>query len=81
MDLRLKGLNAIVTGGTKGIGRAIAQTLAAEGANVALYARNADEVKATMVSFGRYGVRLSGRAVDVGDGPANHSGRLPACPW
>ena len=34
MDLKLKGLKAIVTGGTKGIGRAIAETLADEGADV-----------------------------------------------
>ena len=70
MDLGLKGLNAIVTGGTKGIGRAIARTLAAEGANVALCARNADEVAATMAAFASYGVKVSGRPVDVGDGPA-----------
>ena len=34
MDLGLKGLNAIVTGGSKGMGLAIAETLAAEGASV-----------------------------------------------
>jgi len=70
MDLGLKGLNALVTGGTKGIGRAIAQTLAAEGANVAFCARNAEEVAKTVTEFGHYGVKVSGKAVDVGDGPA-----------
>ncbi|MDE2081655.1 MAG: SDR family oxidoreductase [Burkholderiales bacterium] len=70
MDLGLRGLKAIVTGGTKGIGRAIAQTLAAEGAHVAFCARNADEVAQTVKDFGRYGVQLLGRVVDVADGPA-----------
>ena len=70
MDLGLKGLKAIVTGGTKGIGRAIAQTLAAEGAHVALCARNAEEVAATVAEFESYGVKVFGRAVDVADAPA-----------
>jgi 3-oxoacyl-[acyl-carrier protein] reductase len=70
MDLQLKGLNALVTGGTKGIGRAIAETLAAEGANVAICARHEDGVKAALPELSRHGGKVIGAAVDVGDGPA-----------
>jgi 3-oxoacyl-[acyl-carrier protein] reductase len=70
MDLGLKSLKAVVTGGTKGIGRSIAQTLAAEGTHVAFCARNADEVKQTEAAFKAMGVQSFGRAVDVADGPA-----------
>ncbi|MDB5826133.1 MAG: fabG 15 [Variovorax sp.] len=74
MDLGLEGLNALVTGGTKGIGRAIAKTLAAEGVNVALCARNADEVAATAAELSAGGAsgfgKVTGSVVDVGDGAA-----------
>ena len=70
MDLGLGGLNAVVTGGTKGIGRAIADTLADEGANVAICARHADDVESAVAALRSKGVRASGRALDVADGPA-----------
>lgn len=70
MDLMLKGLKAIVTGGTKGIGRAIAETLASEGADVAICARNAEEVAGAVAALSASGVKGSGKAVDVADGPA-----------
>jgi 3-oxoacyl-[acyl-carrier protein] reductase len=70
MDLELRGLNALVTGGTKGIGRAIARTLAAEGVNVALCARNAGEVAATAVELATGDATVLGSVVDVGDADA-----------
>ena len=70
MDLQMKGLNAVVTGGTRGIGRAIAETLAAEGANVAICARKPDEVAAAVAAMAGKGVKVVGEALDVGDGPA-----------
>jgi 3-oxoacyl-[acyl-carrier protein] reductase len=70
MDLNLKGQKALITGGSKGIGRAIAERLAEEGCNVAICARNADEVKAAVESLSAKGVTAFGQSVDVGDGDA-----------
>ena len=70
MDLGLKGRKALVTGGTKGIGRAIADELAAEGTDVAICARTEADVEEAVAALSSTGVRASGRALDVGDGPA-----------
>lgn len=70
MDLQLKGRSAIVLGGTRGIGRTIAETLAKEGANVAVCARNGDQVAATVKDLQALGVKATGASVDVTDGDA-----------
>ncbi len=70
MDLGLKGLKAIVTGGTKGIGRAIVETLAAEGATVAFCARNAEEVGKAVEEMSGKGAKVFGQALDVGNAAA-----------
>ena len=70
MDLGLKGKRALVTGGSKGIGRAVADGFATEGANVSICARNAEEVAATVAALTAKGVKAFGQALDVADGPA-----------
>jgi len=65
MDLGLKGLNALVTGGSKGIGRRAADIFADEGANVAICARNKGEVDAAVADLGKKKVKSFGQAIDV----------------
>jgi 3-oxoacyl-[acyl-carrier protein] reductase len=67
MDLQLRGRRALVTGATRGIGRAVALGLAREGADVAICARDEDAVRATLKVIENEGVRAFGRALDVAD--------------
>jgi 3-oxoacyl-[acyl-carrier protein] reductase len=70
MDLHLAGLRALVTGGTRGIGRATVETLLDEGAAVAFCARDAAAVTATQAELASSGKTVIGSALDVADGPA-----------
>ncbi|PKP63052.1 MAG: 3-ketoacyl-ACP reductase, partial [Alphaproteobacteria bacterium HGW-Alphaproteobacteria-8] len=56
MDLGLKGLRALVTGGSKGIGRRAADIFAEEGADVAVCARNEAEIAETVAALRAKGV-------------------------
>src|SRR5580700_4394039 len=67
MDLGLRGKKAIVTGGTRGIGRAVATLLAAEGCDVAICARHEGPVKEAVAALARTGVKATGGVVDVAD--------------
>jgi 3-oxoacyl-[acyl-carrier protein] reductase len=67
MDLGLTGRRAVVTGGSKGIGLAVARELAAEGAAVAICARNAEEVDAAADELRAAGATVHAQAADVTD--------------
>jgi 3-oxoacyl-[acyl-carrier protein] reductase len=66
MDLQLNGKRAIVTGGTRGIGRAIAETLADEGCNVAICARDTNQISEAVNALKSKGVSAFGGTVDIG---------------
>lgn len=70
MELGLRGKKAIVTGATKGIGRAIVDLLAAEGCDVGLCARTQEEVDEAVRAIRQSGVNVVGGAVNVRDGDA-----------
>lgn len=66
MDLQLSGLRAVVTGGTRGIGRAVVEHLLAEGCRVAFCARTPSQVDQAIAELVPTG-DVRGTVVDVGD--------------
>ena len=67
MELGIEGRRAIVTGGSKGLGLAIARELVREGASVAICARNEEEVVAAGEELRERGATVHAQPADVTD--------------
>ncbi len=67
MDLGLQGKNVVITGGSRGIGKAIAFAFAAEGANIATCARHLEPLRAVEDSIRSRNVAAFIQECDVGD--------------
>src|ERR1700730_4327064 len=70
MDLQLSGKTALIFGGSKGIGRGIADALAAEGVAVAMVARNREVLDRAVSEIKSRGGRAHGFAADLADWPS-----------
>jgi 3-oxoacyl-[acyl-carrier protein] reductase len=69
MDLKLTGKRVVISGGSKGIGRACVQRFLEEGARVAFFARGKDAIDATVADLSKIG-QVTGASVDASDGDA-----------
>ena len=68
MDLKLAGKTALITGGSKGIGRATAEVFAAEGCNVIIVSRSAETLAAAKSAIAqKSNVRVDTVAADLSD--------------
>lgn len=67
MDLGLKGKKVILTGGSRGLGRASLELFAQEGCDVAFFSRNADQVAQTVKALEEHGGRVFGSAFSLDD--------------
>ena len=68
MDLDLGGKLALITGGSRGIGRAVGEALAAEGCRLVLVSRRAADLDVARTQIeGRYNVSVRTDAADLGD--------------
>ena len=70
MDLGIKGKNALVTGGSRGLGRQGALALAREGVNVAICARGEERLNETAEEIRKLGVNVSATVADMGKSEA-----------
>ena len=68
MDLGLKGKKVILTGGSRGIGRAAVEIFAREGADVAFCSRNPQQVAEAAAAAAKFGTRIVGEAFDMAAG-------------
>lgn len=65
MDLQIKEKNAVIFGGTKGIGKAIAHCFADEGANIAICGRNQIDLKKTVEGLDGKNIKVIGSIADI----------------
>src|SRR5450756_289020 len=70
MNLSLAGKNALIAGGSRGIGRSIALSFARAGANVSICARGEAALRATEVELKAFGHGVHAATCDLADGAA-----------
>jgi 3-oxoacyl-[acyl-carrier protein] reductase len=70
MQLDLTARNALIAGGSRGIGRSIALTFAQAGANVSICARGESALRETEAELRRFGRTVHAMVCDLGDGAA-----------
>ncbi len=70
MDLQLKGKTALILGGSKGLGRGVADALAAEGVAVALVARGQEGLSRAVSEITSRGAKAAGFAADLANWPS-----------
>ena len=67
MDLGISGKVALITGGSRGLGRESALHLAAEGVNIAICARGEEQLNKTATELRTTGVNVGAYIADLGD--------------
>lgn len=67
MDLGLKGLKVILTGGSRGIGRRALELFAEEGCDIGFFSRRAEQVEETKAALAKYGTKVVGSTFDLND--------------
>ena len=79
MDLGIRGKTALVTAGSKGLGKGCAVSLAREGVNLVITARGTEALEATAEEIRKLGVKVTAVAGDITT-PEGRAAALAACP-
>lgn len=79
MDLGIKGRKALLTGASRGLGKACALALAHEGVDVTIVGRTRETLDKTVAELAATGVKATGVATDISS-PSGRAAALAACP-